>query len=244
VKTIHAFAGWALMLLFIIATLPASAQLTPRRSTSALAPEPGTIDVEDMLKQPLRVKIALECPIYYHSTFDRALGSMAPGTIVTLIGLSDTAYRVRGRARHGDVSGWVRPTDVISPDPNMAANLKKMYQRQQQVNQLIDAHQVALGMTTEEVAMSMGKPTRKSSKVTAAGRVDRVEYAVFEKVPQVTMARDQYGQLVQAVVYVKVEVGTLSIGFKDNLVDAIEETKGSPLGGAAVKIVPVPIFFR
>jgi len=31
------------MLLFIIATFPASAQLTPRRSTSALAPEPGTI---------------------------------------------------------------------------------------------------------------------------------------------------------------------------------------------------------
>lgn len=243
-KTYHAFVGRALLLLLVMATLPTSGQLLKKRSSSILAPEPGTIDVEDMLKQPLRLKIAQEAPIYSHSTLDRALGSMAPGTVVTLVGLSDTAYRIRGRARHGDVSGWVRPTDVISPDPNMAANLKKMYERQRQVNELIAAHQVALGMTTEEVAESMGKPTRKSSKVTAAGREDRVEYAVYERVPQVTTGRDPYGRLVQAVVYVKVEVGTLSIGFKDNLVESIEETKGNPLGGGAVKIVPGPIFFR
>lgn len=232
----------ALVLMQFLFPPPADAQSS--RRPSALAPEPGTINVEDLLPQPLRVKIAQECPIYFHATFDRAAGSMAPGTIVTLIGLSDTAYRVRGRARHGDVAGWVRPVDVISPDPNLAANLKKMYERQQQVADLIGKHQVALGMTLEEVGEALGKPTRKSSRVTAAGRQDRLEYAIWDKVPQVTTMQDQFGRLVQTVVYVKVEVGTLSIGFKDNIVESIDETKGNPLGGGAVKIVPGPVFIR
>jgi len=40
---------------------------------------------------------------------DRALGTMAAGTPVALVAMSDTAYRVRGRAGHGDVAGWMKP---------------------------------------------------------------------------------------------------------------------------------------
>jgi hypothetical protein len=40
------------------------------------------------------------------------------------------------------------------------------------------------------------------------------------------------------------EVGTLSISLKDGRVEAIEETKGAPLGGQPVRIVPVPIILN
>jgi len=40
--------------------------------------------------------------------------------------------------------------------------------------------------------------------------------------------------LCNRIVYVKVEVGTLTISFKDNVVEAIEERKGSPLNGKGV----------
>jgi hypothetical protein len=66
---------------------------------------------------------------------------------------------------------------------------------------------------------------------------------MYEKVPQVTTGRDAFGQLVQTVIYVKVEVGTLSLNFKDGVVDEIEETKGNPLGNGGVQVVPAPIFF-
>jgi hypothetical protein len=66
---------------------------------------------------------------------------------------------------------------------------------------------------------------------------------MYEKVPQVTTGRDAFGQIVQTIVYVKVEVGTLSLSFKDNVVDEIEETKGNPLGNGGVQIVPAPILF-
>lgn len=208
---------------------------------SSLPVEPGTIPLEEVLTQPVRLTVKQEAPIFYHSTMDRTLGAMPAGTTVTLVGMSDAAYRVRGRARHGDVAGWMRATDVVLPDPKMPDKLKALYERQLQVSQLIDTHQVALGMTRAEVQQSLGKPTRTTSRLTAQGREDRLEYAVFEKVPQPAVGRAPNGKLVETVVYVKVEVGTLSVSFKDNVVDVIEETKGTPLQGAAVKIVPMPI---
>ncbi len=220
----------------------ALAQLSTQRR-SMLAPEPGTMDVEGMLKKPEVLKVLQEAPIYSRSTLDRPLGSMAPGTLVTLVGLSDHAYRVRGRARHGDVSGWVRIPDLLSPDPNLVPNLKKLHERQTQVDELIANHQIALGMTMEEVQASMGKPTRKSSKLSASGRDEKFEYVVFERVPQYNTVRDAFGQLMQTVTYIKVETGSLSVNMKDGVVDSIEETKGNPLGTGGIRMIPSPIIF-
>jgi hypothetical protein len=226
----------------VLAAAPAFADLTPRRST-LLAPEPGTMDVEGLLKKPVMLKVAQEAPIYTRSTLDRAIGSMAPGTIVSLVGIADNAYRVRGRARHGDVSGWMRIQDLLSPDPNLIPNLKKLWERQNQVDELIANHQVALGMTTEEVVASMGKPNRQSSKLTAGGRDATYEYVVYDRVPQYSTSFDVFGRPFQSVVYVKVETGNLSIHLKDGVVESVEETKGDPLGGRGVKVIPGPIFF-
>lgn len=228
-------------LLSLITLLSVASVLPAQVRKSSLAVEPGTIPLEEVLTKPVRLTVKQDSAIYYQSTMDRTLGAMAAGTIVTLVGMSDTAYRVRGRARHGDVAGWMRADDVILPDPKLPDKLKALYERQLQVTQLIDSHQVALGMTKVEVQQSLGKPTRTTSRLTAAGREEKLEYAVFEKIAQPAVGRAPNGQLVESVVYVKVEVGTLSISFKDNVVDVIEETKGAPLHGAPVKIVPMPV---
>jgi len=224
-------------------SLDASAQLSPSRRSSLLTPEPGTMDVEDILKKPIMLKVMQESPIYSRSKLQQALGSMAPGTLVKLVGLSDTAYRVRGRARHGDVSGWMRMSDLLSPDPNLVPNLKKLHDRQKLVEELIAAHKLALGMTSEEVQASMGKPDRKSSKLSTAGMVEKLEYVVYDKIPQYNTTLDAFGRPVQTVVYIKVETGSLSVNLKDNVVESIEESKGNPLGGGGVKIVPGPVIF-
>lgn len=215
--------------------------LMPSGSRSALPVEPGTISIEDLLPRPLRLSVKQESIIYYRSTLDRALGQMAAGTPVTVVGLSDTGCRVRGRAKHGDVAGWMRFSDLVMGDPKLPEKLKALYERQTSVSELIAQHEVAIGMTRDEVAESLGRPTRTSTKITAAGREERLEYAIFQKVPQPAVGRAPNGQLVETVVYVKVEVGTLSVSFKNGVVDVIEETKGNPLAGAPVKIVPVPI---
>jgi hypothetical protein len=220
--------------------LSVSGQLSKNRSSLNL--EPGTFSVEGMTPKPVVLKVQLEAPLYPTSKFQGALGSFAPGTLVTLIAMSDTAYRVRGRARHGDVAGWIRQTDVISADPNLATNLKKLLERTQKVEELIRNRQVALGMTSEEVKASLGKPSRTSAKINAQGKEEKLEFSIYERVPQTTTGRDAFGQLVQTVVYVKVEVGTLAVNFKDGVVSEIEETKGNPLGGGGVQIIPPPLF--
>jgi len=231
----------ALVAVFIAEQTPA--QTAFRRPTSRLAVESGTIHVEDILSKPVILKILTDAPIYVSAKLDRAIGSMMPGTLVKLVGISDTAFRVRGKARHGDTSGWIRMTDALSPDPNLVPNLKKLHERQNQVEALIAVHQIALGMTSEEVLASMGKPSRKSSKLSAAGKDEKLEYVIFERVPQYNTSLDVFGRPFQTVTYIKVETGSLSVNFKHNIVDTIEETKGNPLGTGGVKMVPGPVIF-
>ncbi len=218
-----------------------SATSSPRNRSSLATVEPGTFAVEGMTPKPIVLKVQLEAPVYPTSKLQGALGSFAPGALVTLLAMSDTAYRVRGRARHGDVAGWVRMNEVISAVPNLNANLKKLYERTQMVDELIQHKQVALGMTSQEVHASLGKPSRKSSKITAAGKEERLEYAIYDHVPQTSTGVNAFGQIVQTVVYVRVEVGTLGLSFKDNVVSEIEETKGNPLGGGGAITVPPPV---
>ncbi|MFN0076215.1 MAG: hypothetical protein ACKVY0_07055 [Prosthecobacter sp.] len=233
-----------LLTLFALQTTQGQTVTSSSRNKSSLQNlEPGTFSVEGMTPKPVVLKVQIEAPMYPTSKFQGAIGSFAPGTLVTLIAMSDTAYRVRGRARHGDVAGWIRQADVLSADPNLAANLKKLYERTKKVEELIQNHQVALGMTSQEVQASLGKPSRTSAKINAAGKEEKLEFSIYERVPQTTTGRDAFGQLVQTVIYVKVEVGTLSVSFKDGVVAEIEETKGNPLGGGGVQIIPPPFMF-
>lgn len=236
--------AFCLVLLALCIHQTASAQSvtsSPRNRSSLQTVEPNTFALEGLTPKPIVLKVQIEAPVYPTSKFQGALGSFAPGTPVTLLAMSDTAYRVRGRARHGDVAGWVHLTDVQSSDPNLYANLKKLYERTRQVDELIQHKQVALGMTSQEVLASMGKPSRKSSKITAAGKEERLEYSIYEQVPQTSTGVNAFGQIVQTVVYVRVEVGTLSLSFKDNVVSEIAEVKGNPLRGGGVMTVPPPV---
>lgn len=230
-------------LMAILSILSFTAYVSAQTSRSSLGSnvEPGAMYVEDILPRPVRLTVVHEAPIYYQIDMQRVLGSMAPGTSVQLVAMSDTGYRIRGRARHGDVAGWMRRQDLKSADPKLPEKLKAFYERQKQVEALIADHQVAIGMTVDEVKASLGNPSRKSSKLTADGREEVLEYIMYERVPQITTARDRFGNLVQTTVYVKIETGRLSISFKDNVVTEINETVGNPLGTGGVKLLPIPI---
>ncbi len=211
------------------------------RSRLAERTEPGAIYMEDILPKPVRMSVIGESVIYYQGDMQRPLGSMAPGTPVLLVAMTDTAYKVRGRARHGDVAGWMRMEDLRAPDPKLPEKLRAFFDRQKKVDDLIARKQIALGMTPAEVEQSLGRPTRRSSKLTAAGRDEVLEYSVYQNVPQVTTGRDALGNLVQTTIYVKVEVGRLTVTFDNGAVSGIEETVGRPLGGGGVVTVPVPV---
>ncbi len=222
-------------------TLAVQAAELPNRSRLAANTEPGALYVEDILPKPIRLTVIAESYIYYQNDLKRVLGAMAPNTSVQIIAMADGLYKVRGRARHGDVAGWMRMVDLKSPYPQLADKLLKFYERQKQVDEVIKSKQVALGMTPEEVRQSLGEPSRKSAKITAQGKEETLEYSLFRLEPQLGTGRDANGNLVQTTIMVKVETGRLTLSFTAGSVSTIEETMGNPLGAGGVKIVPGPV---
>lgn len=211
---------------------------------SNLSKEPGAVYVEDTLKNPIVLYTKNPAPIWYQLSRERQIGTVPKGREVTIIALSDSMYRVRTRARHGDVSGWVRPVDLMDKKGNQefAAELQTIYKRQKVVQEMIEKNEIALGMTVDEVTASIGKPNVKSSKLDGKGRQDIYEYVTYKKVPQRQPYRDAYGRLLTRIVYIKVETGRRTVTFSNDTVISIEQSEGEP-GNDNGKIVVPPIDF-
>lgn len=209
-------------------------------TSGAVIREEGAIYLEDLLVKPARLATVGDAPIYYHNDLARYLGTLKKGQIVELQAVTDKAYRVRGVAQQGQVAGWVDPKYLNPLKKDFLDNLKQNAVRLEQVKALIAKNEVAINMTPEEVQQSLGKPTKKTSRVDASGREDVWEFIRYERVPQETVGRDQNGNLVSTIIYVKVPSGKVAITFANNLVSALEQSEGSIEKGAQTKIVSAP----
>ena len=209
-------------------------------TSGAVVREEGAIYLEDLLPKPVRLATLADTPIHYKIDLERYLGTLKKGQIVELQAVADGAYRVRGVAQQGQVAGWVDPKFLNPLKKDFLENLKQNAARRDEVNALIAKNEVAINMTTEEVMRSLGKPAKKSSHLDAKGREETWEFVKYERVPKETYGRDQLGNLVKTIVYVKVPVGKLAVSFADNLVASLEQTEGTLDRAAQVKIIPAP----
>lgn len=232
--------------------LPASAQLRrpgivsverEDRTTSRLVKEDGAIYLEEMIDNEVFGRTATAAPIYSTLAGDRWLGNLVPGQKAVLLAVSDKAYRVRARAKQGQVAGWVSKAAVEGLPEGFEDNLREFHARWVVVKELIENHQVALGMTVGEVTESIGPPDKRSSRLTAEGRTDILEYISYERVPQSVPGFDAFGRPITRTEYVEVESGRVTIEFAGDTVVSIAETEGIDLTDNGVyRSVPRPIF--
>ena len=209
-------------------------------TSGAVVREEGAIYLEDLLPKPVRLAVIADAPIHYKIDLERYLGTLKKGQVVDLQAVGDGAYRVRGVAQQGQVAGWVDPKFLNPLKKDFLENLKQNAARRDEVNALIAKNEVAINMTPEEVMRSLGKPAKKSSHLDAKGREETWEFVKYERVPKETYGRDQAGNLVKSIIYVKVPVGKLAVSFADNLVASLEQTEGTLDRAAQVKIIPAP----
>jgi hypothetical protein len=209
-------------------------------TSGAVIREAGAIYLEDLLMRPARLATVADAPIYYHSDMLRYLGTLKKGQIVELQAVGEKSYRVRGVAQQGQVVGWVEPKYLNPLKKDFLDNLRQNAARLEQVKALISKNEVAINMTSEEVQQALGKPTKKTSKLDATGREDIWEFIRYELVPQNTVGRDQFGNLVASVTYIKVPAGKLAVTFANNLVTSLEQTEGTLAGGGQVTTIPAP----
>jgi len=215
----------ALPLFLFAAFLCASAHAAA--TSGAVIREPGAIYLEDLVPQPVRVATLADAPIYYKIDLQRYLGTLKKGQFVELQAVSENAYRVRGIAQQGQVAGWVEFKYLSPLKKEFLANLRQNAVRREAVLALIAKKEVAINMTPDEVAQALGKPTKTTSRLDAAGRADIWEYIRYELQPQEASGRDNFGRLVTTTTLVKVPVGKLAITFANNLVSALEQSEGS-----------------
>lgn len=196
------------------------------RNTSRLSKEKGAIYLEEMMDQEVVIRVTQTTAAYSDLSAERWLGNVFANQKAVLLAVSDKAYRVRAKAKQGQIAGWISKAAIDGLDPSFDANLKKFYDRYVIVKELIENEQVALGMTGDEVFASLGPPDLKSSSIEESGRKDTFEYISYKRVPQTVTGRDAFGHLIQTTQYIEVEDGRVTIEMTDDVVSAIRESEG------------------
>lgn len=243
----------SLLLSLILAMLPsidASAQLRrpgivtierEDRTKSELVQEEGAIYLEGMVDDEVKVRVTAAAPVYANLKGERWMGNLQPEQNAVLLAVSEKAYRVRGRAQQGQVAGWISKAAVTGLPADFEENLRQYHARYVIVTDLIENHQIALGMTTEEVIASLGPPDKRSSKLTSDGRSDSLEFVSYKRLPQTTTTTNGLGQPVSVTTYVEVESGRVSVDFSNDVVTTITESEGLNFANARLDITIPPV---
>ena len=227
--------------------------------------ETGAIYLSDFELPPVRLALREAAPCYFDMATRRYAGTLKFPQTVKLDAVSpDGLLRVRGNARQGGVAAWVDPALIEPLPPDFIANLQRADERRRQVAALIEQGEVAIGMTPEEVARSLGKPQKRSSVTGREGFTQVFEYIKYKLIPQTVFTpayartitgyvprpgerletvvmRSGYGYDA-ATVYLKVPVGTVKVSFVDGVAESIEQSEGTLVGGnASIVVRPVNV---
>ena len=224
--------------------LPLQAQSKRPERKSLLDADPTVVYLEQALKKPLDLKVVKEAPVFSDKEGNIRLGTLKANQTVRVEAVTDKNYRVRGQGTRDGISGWVAPWAFSSTDPEFVANLKQLYERQIQVQKLIAAKSVAVGMTLDEVTLSQGKPTKTSLRKTAAGQSGRWDFIEYEDVKNYATEIDRTtGQTYRRLVSVtRVEKGKTAVEFENDVVTAVEESEDHQ--GSNVRIIVPPLVFH
>jgi hypothetical protein len=163
--------------------------------------------------------------------------------------------------RQGGVAAWIEPRFLGGVPEDLVPKLRAADERRRQVEAFLARNEVAIGMTLDEVARSLGKPQKRSSTTNRGGSTQTFEYVRYKLIPQ-TVYTPTYAQTVLGIapdrrrpletvvlrgggyglnastVYVKVPVGTINVRFLNGIVDSIEESEGTLVGANASIVVP------
>lgn len=240
------FAGMNAGISLIIAAclvLPASAETKRPERKSLLDSDPDVVYLDRTLKEPIHLKVIKEAPVYSDKEGRHRLGTLKAEQNVKLEAVTDKIYRVRGQGTRDGIAGWVAPWAFSSKDPQFVTHLKEFYERQIEVQALIEAKTVAVGMTLDEVSQSLGKPTKTSLRKTEKGQSGRWEFIDYEEIkhyitridPVSGAAYRQFSHTTQ------IEKSRTAVDFEDNVVTAVEESEDNQ--GGKVRIVVPPLVF-
>ena len=228
----------------LISLLLATIALTAAPRKSLLNNDPDVVYLEDQVDHKLYLTVSTPAAIYSTKNGGRKLGTFPVNTKVELLAIGgENAYRVKGKAKHNMVSGWVSPKLLTSTDKNFIANLKSFYERSLVVRELIANNDVAIGMTLDEVQDSLGEPTKTEIKQTRQGQSGQWEYIIaIEEKHYRTVVDPRSGQTYRQLSHITTEEKErTTLEFEDSVVTSVIRKRNN--GPGKVRIIPIPLVF-
>ena len=234
----------AATLLVLAISLVSHTNAAPKKSL--LNNDPDVIYLNEHIDRSITLMVVKPTTVYASKKgkSSRRLGAFKANTKVELIAMTEKAYRVKGQASHAGVTGWVNPNNLASKDKNFISNLKKLYERQMIVKELIANKEVAIGMTLDEVSKSLGEPTETEVEQTREGMSGKWDYVVSEEQKHYrTVVDPRSGSVYRQLSHITTEERSrTTVKFKDDLVTSVIRKKNN--GPGKVRIVPVPVIFH
>ena len=214
-----------------------------RAKSSLLNSDPDVVYSEEFTEKEIEFLVVKPATVFATKKGGRKLGVLKADSKVSFIVMTEKAYKVRGTATHGQVLGWVSPRFLGSKDKDFVENLKKVYERQKVIRELVAKHEVAIGMSIEEVSASLGKPTKTKVRQTVKGRTGVWEFIKYEEQDHYQAVRDPVtGRVFRQYSHTtKEETGKIVVEFENEVVAAIEESENNE--GGKVRIVTPPLVF-
>ena len=223
--------------------------------------EPGVVYLSDFHEKLPRFRLLAPAPSYFETSMKRYAGTLRFPQAVQLDAIAGNGLlRVRGNAQQGGVAAWIEPRYLTGLPENYLEIALRAEKRRRDVEELISRNEVAVGMSLDEVTRSLGKPQKRSSRTGREGSTQTYEYIKYKLIPQ-TVYSPAYVQSITGVrpdprtrletvtvrggygydastIYVKVPIGTITVGFVNGLVETVEQSEGTLTGANASIVVP------
>ncbi len=214
-----------------------------KKDKSLLESEEGVVYLNQVFKKPVKLNVIEQAQVFSDKDGSHRLGFLKADQVVELEGMTDKAYRVRGQGTKNGIAGWVSPKAFSHTDADFIEKLKKVYERHLSVNEIIKNKGLAIGMTTSEVQLSRGKPTKTTVRVTPTGESGSWEYINYEEIKHyITKVDPVTGQSFQQLSHItREETGKTTVEFKDGSVSSLEEMADKGPGNVKIIVPPVVI---
>jgi len=234
----------ALITGLLAAVLPVAAQIRPADRGTRIDNDPAVVHLAPLMEALPELSVVREAPVFSDHNGRHRLGFLRANQKVKVEAITDKAYRVRGQGTRDGISGWVAPWAFSASEPDFVEQFRKFYDRQIAVNQLIEAGQVAIGMTLDEVTLARGRPTKTSVRQTAEGTTGQWEFiTIQEEKNYATRVNPVTGRYYRELVSVtQIEREKTVVEFENDIVTAVEESTAEK--GGNIRVVVRPLFFR
>jgi hypothetical protein len=210
---------------------------------SLMDSDPGVVYLNQVFTKPIKLNAIEQAQVFSDKDGSHRLGFLKADQVVELEGMTERAYRVRGQGTKDGIAGWVSPKAFSHSDKDFVEKLKKIYERQIAVSEIIKNKGLAIGMSPREVELSRGKPTKTTMRVTPTGESGTWEYIIYEEVKHyITKIDPLTGQSYRQLSYVsREETGKTTVEFKDGATCALEEMKDKAGGNAKIIVPPIVV---